>query len=336
MRAASLSLKDATALASSVLTTAGTDVAPAFATAAALVAAEADGIGSHGLSRLPGYADQVRSGKVDGRAVPVLEWTGQGSLRVDASSGFAFPAIARGLDAAASRIGQAGVVAVAIRNSHHAGVMGHHVELLAERGLVGLAFSNSPAAMAPWGGHSPIFGTNPIAFAVPRWRHAPLVIDASLSVVARGRVVQAASRGEMIPEGWALDAEGRATTDPGAALEGTMLPIGDAKGAAFVLMVEVLAAALTGGQFGFEASSFFTAEGPAPRVGQLFLVLDPRRLGGPGFLGRLEILLEAVLAQPGTRLPGDRRLAAREQARRDGIRIEETLLADLRRRAGRA
>ena len=101
MKAASLSLKDATTLASSVLTLAGTDGAPAFATAAALVAAEADGIGSHGLSRLPGYADQVLSGKVDGRAVPVLEWTGQGSLRVDASSGFSFPAIARGLDAAA-------------------------------------------------------------------------------------------------------------------------------------------------------------------------------------------------------------------------------------------
>lgn len=331
---AQLSLKEATALAVTVLLKAGTDEPAAFATAAALVAAEADGIASHGLSRLPAYADQVRSGKVDGRAQPVLDWTAQAALCVDAARGFAFPAIARGLEAAAGRIGRAGVVAVAVRNSHHAGVMGQHVELMAQRGLVALGFSNSPAAVAPWGGRAAVLGSNPVAFAAPRWRHAPLVIDASLSVAARGKVVQAARRGEPIPEGWAIDAEGRATTDAEAALGGSLLPIGQAKGAALVLMVEVLAAALSGSQFGFEASSFFTAEGDPPRIGQLFLLLDPRRLGGPGFLGRLEILLGAVLAQPGTRLPGDRRLAQRERARNEGIRIDEALLADLRRRAG--
>lgn len=328
-----LSLGEAEFLARDVLLSARTGAAAAEATAKALVAAEVDGIGSHGLARLPAYADQALSGKVHGQAEPELAWTATGSLRVDARCGFAFPAIAAGLDAAVERAASTGVVAVAVRNSHHAGVMGHHVERLAERGLVGLAFSNSPAGIAPWGGAVGLFGTNPIAFAVPRTGRAPLVIDTALSKVARGKIMVAAQAGEPIPEGWALDVAGRPTTDAKAALAGTMLPLGDAKGAALVLMVELLAAALTGGRFGFEAGSFFTADGPPPRIGQLFLVLDPERLGGPDVVPRIETLLAAILQQPGTRLPGDRRLAIRERARRDGIRVEPKLLAELRRRA---
>lgn len=324
----------ATELATAALVAAGTAGPAARATAEALVAAEADGIASHGLARLAAYADQVRSGKVAGDAAPVLEWAGSACLRVDAARGFAFPAIAAGLDAALARVGEAGVVAVAVRNSHHAGVMGHHVERLAARGSVGLAFSNSPAGIAPWGGMVGLFGTNPIAFAAPRAGAPPLVVDTALAKVARGRVMVAAQRGEPIPEDWALDAQGRPTTDAKAALAGTMAPLGDAKGAALVLMVEILAAALTGGRFGFEAGSFFTADGPSPRIGQLFLAFDPARLAGDGFAARLELLLTAILAQPGTRLPGDRRLAHRERSRRDGLALDPDLLADLRRRAG--
>lgn len=329
-----LSLEEAGALAREVLRGAGTAERAAAITAGALVAAEADGIASHGLSRLPAYADQARSGKVDGKAEPVLEWTGPASLRVDARRGFAFPAIAAGLEAAIPRTAETGAVAVAVRDSHHAGVLGHPVERAAERGLVALAFSNSPAGIAPWGGSVGVFGTNPIAFAAPREGRPPLVVDTALSKVARGKIMVAAQAGEPIPEGWALDAQGRPTTDPKAALAGTMLPLGDAKGAALVLMVEILAAALTGAHFGFEAGSFFTADGPSPRVGQLFLLLHPERLAGPGFPARLEILIAAILRQPGTRLPGDRRLALRERARAHGLRIDAKLLGELRRRPG--
>jgi (2R)-3-sulfolactate dehydrogenase (NADP+) len=332
---AHLTLSEARDLAHAVLVAAGTSPQNAAAVADALVAAEADGIASHGLSRLPAYADQVKSGKVAGAAVPALHWTAEATLRVDAGAGFAFPAVAAGLDAAAGRVAQTGIVGVAVYASHHAGAMGHHVEKLAARGLAGLAFSNSPSAIAPWGGSAGVFGTNPIAFAVPRAGAAPLVIDASLSKVARGKIMVAAQRGTAIPDDWALDPEGRPTTDPKAALEGTMLPIGDAKGAALVLMVEILAAALTGGQFGFEASSFFTADGPAPRIGHLFVVMDPARLGGPDFAARLEVLLGAILGQDGTRLPGDRRLGARAKAATAGISVPAALLEDLRARAER-
>lgn len=329
-----LTLDDARALARAALMAAGTSAENAAITAAALVAADADGIASHGLSRLPAYADQVATGKVRGAAVPALDWTATATLRVNAGRGFAFPAVAAGLAAAAERVRETGIVGVGVHASHHAGAMGHHVEWLAERGLAGLAFTNSPSAIAPWGGSQGVFGTNPVAFAVPRAGKPPLVIDASLSKVARGKIMVAAQRGQPIPDDWALDADGKPTTDAKAALAGTMLPVGDAKGAALVLMVEILAAALTGGQFGFEASSFFTADGPSPSIGHLFVVMDPVRLGGDAFSARLETLLGAILSQEGTRLPGDRRIAARTKAAAEGISIPDDLAADLRRRAG--
>jgi (2R)-3-sulfolactate dehydrogenase (NADP+) len=299
----------------------------------ALVAAEADGIPSHGLSRVPAYADQAIAGKVAGHATPRLSETAPGALMVDAADGFAFPAIAKGVARATEMVRSAGVVGVGVTNSHHFGVAAYHVEKPAAAGLVALAFGNSPQGIAPWGGSKGLFGTNPIAFASPRAGASPLVIDLSLSKVARGKIMVAAQRGEAIQEGWALDAEGRPTTDAKAALAGTMLPLGDAKGYALVLMVELLAAALTGANFGYQASSFFDAKGGPPRVGQFFLVIDPARFAGPGYAQRVGELTAAILAQPGTRLPGDRRLAARAKAATQGIAIPDDLLRQLESRA---
>jgi (2R)-3-sulfolactate dehydrogenase (NADP+) len=320
-------------LAARVLGAAGASPDNADCVAAALVAAELDGIASHGLSRLPFYADQVKSGKIDGGAVPAVTRPAASAIRVDARSGFAFPAIEAGLHAANEAVGATGLVAVAVSNSHHCGVAGHHVERLAEKSLVGILFANTPGGIAPWGGKRAIFGTNPVAFACPRQDGPPLVIDLSMSLVARGKVMVAATKDEPIPEGWALDWDGKPTTDAKAALGGTMLPIGGAKGAALALMVEILAAALTGSQFGFEASSFFEAEGAPPHVGQLFLVIDPS-VFAPGFADRVAVLCEAMLADPGVRLPGARRYATREKLAKDGIPVPEKLMVELRRRVG--
>jgi len=320
-----LNLAEAEDLAIAVLTAAGTSAANARHVAEALVKAEREGIASHGLSRLPAYADQAASGKVDGQVEPAVEPVGAAALRVDARAGFAYPALAAGIDAAIPMARNAGCVAIAIANSHHFGVAGHPAERLADAGLVGLVFGNSPAAIAPWGGTTPLFGTNPIAFGCPRRDRPPLVIDLSLSKVARGKIMVAAQKGDPIPEGWALDGDGRPTTDAAAALKGAMLPMGDAKGAALVLMVELLAAALTGSHFGYEASSFFSADGPPPRVGQFLLAVEPTRLAGDAFHARVEVLLAAMLDQPGTRLPGDRRLDKRSETGRDGIRIPAVL-----------
>ena len=204
--------------------------------------------------------------------------------------------------------------------------MGLTVARLAEAGLVGLMVANTPAAMAPAGGRRALLGTNPIACAFPMTGADPVVIDLSLSTVARGRIVQARARGEPIPEGWALDAAGAPTTDPEAALAGTLLPLGGAKGAALALMVEALAAGLTGARYAFEASSFLDAEGGPPATGQMLLAIDARATGGD--LRHLDALFAAIAAEPGVRLPGQRRRAARRRAEAEGIEVPETLLRD--------
>jgi (2R)-3-sulfolactate dehydrogenase (NADP+) len=320
------------ALAARVLQRAGARSDVAAAVAAALVAAELDGIPSHGLSRLPFYADQVASGKVDGCAVPAVERPAAGLVRCDARNGLAYPAIAAGLAAGEACLHEQGIVGVAVANSHHCGVLGHWVEGLAARGVVGLAFANTPAAIAPAGGARALFGTDPVAFACPRRDGPPLVIDLSMSVVARGRIMLAASRGEAIPAEWARDAAGRPATDPRVALAGTMAAIGGAKGTMLALMVELLAAALTRSQFGFEASSFFDPAGPPPRVGQFFVLVDPAPLGGSAVLDRIDALCRAMLEEPGVRLPGDRRRASRAALAARGITVPRQLCDELERR----
>ncbi len=328
-----LSLDELRALAVAVLVANDTSKTNAACVAEALVAAEADGQKGHGMSRLSSYAAQAASGKVDGLAVPVAEDVSAAAVRIDAKWGFAFPAMALAIRRVAVLAADTGIAVAAVRRSHHFGQAGYHVERLAERGLVGLVFGNSPKAIAPWGGRDGIFGTNPIAFAAPRRQGLPLLIDLSLSKVARGKVMLAAKRHEAIPEGWAFDADGRPTTDADAALAGTMAPMGDAKGAALVMMVEILAAALTGANFGFEASSFFDADGPPPGVGQMLLAIDPERLSGGLFSERIETLLNAVLVQSGTRLPGARRQELRARAATDGVALPRALVDELRKLA---
>ena len=331
-----LTLHELHELATDALIRSSTSPENARTVAEALVAADRDGIASHGVSRIPFYADQAASGKVDGFARPEISSSANAAVCVDARDGFAYPAIRLGLARGLECVSEHAVVGVTISNSHHSGAGGYHVEPPAERGLVALGFTNTPSAIAPWGGIRSSFGTNPIAFACPRSGATPLVVDLSLSRAARGKIVLAAEREEPIPADWAVDADGLATTDAQAALAGSMLPIGEAKGAALALVVEILAAGLSGSNFAFEASSFFTPRGPAPRIGQCFILIDPTRFAGEAFTDRVEVLLRHVLEQDGARLPGARRLAHRRAAERDGVVIPEALYEDLRRRGARA
>jgi (2R)-3-sulfolactate dehydrogenase (NADP+) len=251
-------------------------------------------------------------------------------IKVDAADGFAFPAIAAGLAAAEAAVKATGIVAVSVTRSHHCGVAGHHVERLARKGFVGLMFANTPGAMAVWGGRRPLLGTNPIAFAAPNGE-APLVVDLSLSKVARGKLLVAKQKGERIAEGIALDPEGRPTMDPEEGLKGSLLPLGDAKGAALALMVEILAASLTGSNHAFEASSFLDSRGGPPRVGQLILAFDPAAFSDD-FTGRLGVLLGAIGAEQGARLPGARRYALRKKHRAEGLDLPADLLRAIRAR----
>ncbi|MHA1524761.1 MAG: Ldh family oxidoreductase [Alphaproteobacteria bacterium] len=314
---------------SAALHQAGTAPDNAKLVAQALVAAEIDGHAGHGISRVASYAAQARSGKVDGHATPSLTWATDAVARVDAGGGFAFPALAMARDALAQRAAKYGLAAAAIFRSHHFGQAGYTVEKLAEQGLVALLLGNSPAAIAPHGGARPLLGTNPLAAAFPR-KSAPLVIDVSLAKMARGKVMVAARDNVALPEGVALDDKGHPTTDAKAALHGSMLPIGDAKGAGLALMVELFAAAVVGANFGFEATSFFDARGGPPLVGQLLVAFAPGVLSGGAYEARLEAMIAAMLAQPGVRLPGSTRLARRDKALAQGLVVDAATLDQIR------
>jgi len=328
---ATLSIDDLQRRVAGALERAGASEPMAAATARSLVLAEAQALGSHGLSRVAQYATHLRNGRVDGHAVAVVSRSKGAVALVDAAEGLAFPACALAVDEAARRAREFGIGFVGVVRSHHAGVIVDHLRPLAEAGLVGLGFANSPAAMPAAGGRHPLFGTNPVAALFPRRDAAPLLIDLSLSEVARGKLMVAAKEGRPIPLGWALDAEGRPTTDPKAGLGGSMLPIGavsSSKGAMLALVVELLVTALIGANFGFEASSFFVDEGNRPGIGQAFLVIDPDALAGrEAFLDRLEVLIAEMLIDESVRLPGARREALLERARTDGVAVADAVLA---------
>jgi (2R)-3-sulfolactate dehydrogenase (NADP+) len=290
------------------------------------VAAEAEGQSGHGLSRVPQYAAFLRNGRADGRAEPVIRAERGGAVLVDACHGLAYPAVARAVDEAATRAAAHGIAFAGITNSHHSGAMGLPVAALARRGLVALAFTNSPAAMPVPGGRRALLGTNPVAAAFPRRGADPLVIDMALSEVARGKIMVAAREGQPIPEGWALDATGNPTTDAKAALSGAMLAMGGTKGALLAVIVELLCCALTSAAFGFEADSFFAEEGNRPRLGQAIIAIDPGALTGrDAFLERVEALVEAMLADGGVRLPGSRRSVLAAAAAADGVEVPAML-----------
>jgi (2R)-3-sulfolactate dehydrogenase (NADP+) len=321
-----VSFERAEARLTDIFAAAGASPANAASVAWALVMAEADGLKGHGLSRVPTYLAMLKSGKIDGQVVPKASRPKPGVLAIDAGHGFAYPAIDLAIAEIPDLARDQGIVAAPIRRSNHCGAAGLHVERLAEQGLVALLFANTPGAIAPWGGSKPVFGTNPIAFAAPLAGREPVVIDMALSKVARGPIVAAKQKGQAIPEGWALDVHGKPTTDAAAALAGTMVPLGDAKGATLAMMVEILAAALVGAHFGFQASSFLDAEGGPPDTGQLILAIDPHAMGGNWFDERMRALVHAIEAQEGTRLPGVRRLTLRAKARAEGIDMPEEML----------
>jgi (2R)-3-sulfolactate dehydrogenase (NADP+) len=273
----------------------------------------------------------LRNGRADGAAHPAMVADRAGVCLIDNRDGLPYVSAEWAVREATQRARRNGIAFAGIRNSAHVGVLGIHLLPVAEAGLVGFAFTNSPAAIPPWGGRKPLFGTNPVAAVFPRNNAQPVVIDLALTTVVRGRIMMAMRKGERIPEGWALDRHGKPTTDPKEAIEhGSLFPIGGAKGAMLALMFELVCAALTGAAIGPEADSFFSEEGNKPRIGQAFIAIDPAALAGMDqFSERIETVVATMLADPEVRLPGARRFAAEKAARAGGIDIADDLLAQI-------
>lgn len=320
-----MTLDEVRTLATEVLLANGMSAANARVVADVITCAEGDGTRSHGLFRLAGYVSAMKNGRVDGKAIPEVVDAAPGLVLVDSRDGFAPPAVAAGRQPVMEKARRQGIAALGLVRNNNLNALWWDVEAFGTAGYLAVAMANTRSFVAPWGGREALFGTDPIAFACPRRDAPPLVFDFATSAAARGEIQVAASEGHAIPEGWALDGNGNPTTDPKAAIDGVLLPFGGHKGSAVMIMIELLAAAFTGGNLCFESSDQFARHGGdagPSNAGELIVVIDPAGFHG-NFLDRAESLFERILGQGGARLPGDRRYANRKRA--DGVAVPAVL-----------
>lgn len=324
MTTVQLTVDEIEELARSCLAANGCDEPNARAVARTISAAERDGAVSHGLFRLPGYVASLRSGKVNGAAVPREEPLTPAAIRLDGDRGFAPLAIEYGIPLLAEAAAGLGVAVLAIRNSFHFAALWPEVEALAERGLVGLACTAHTPMVAPYGASTPFFSTNPIAFAYPRPGADPYVFDMATAAMARGEIGVAARDGRELPPGVGLDADGNPTTDAAKVHDGgVILPFGGYKGSAIATMIELLAAGLVGDNFSYEAGAADNRDGGPAIGGELIVALSPDLLAGPGWAEHADAFLtELSRLGDGVRLPGARRFTNRSSDRPRAVNAE--------------
>lgn len=272
-----------------------------------VVTAERDGSLSHGLFRVPGYVASLRSGKVNGRAHPLVTHRTPVIVNVHGQNGYAPLAIELGLPVLAEAAKKMGVAVMAIVHTHHFAALWPEVEAISAYGLIGLACTCYTPLMAPHGGNKRLFGTNPIAFAWPRPGRDPVVIDMATAAMALGEVQIAAREGHSVPPGTGLDSNGKPTVDPGQIVKGMLLPFGGYKGSAIALMVELLSAGAVGERFSFEAGEADNKDGGPPRGGEFMLAISPEHVAGSGWVEHCESFFHQFEAIDGARLPGSRR-----------------------------
>ena len=290
-----------------------------------IIDAELSGIKSHGFHYLPIYCNHLKIGKIKGSAKASFDKISHSSIKVNADNGFAHSAINLGFNTFFNMCSDEGISCMSIYNSYNCGVLGFHTKRIAEKGFIGLGFTNAPASIAPVGGIKPVVGTNPFSLAVPLNGKAEIIIDQSASIVAKSEISVRAKTGESIPEGWAFDAEGNTTTNAQEALKGTMAPSGGYKGFGTGLMVEIFTACIAGGNLGTQASSFAGEDGGPPSTGQFFIAVNPEKFNS-NYSTSIKTLIESIIGQEGARLPGSKRKAAFQQNQNRDIEISDQLL----------
>jgi (2R)-3-sulfolactate dehydrogenase (NADP+) len=321
-----------TTLVASALRSSGASETQARAAAKYLVAADAQGLATHGVARVPLYCGHVKSGRAKGDAVPRVVRDSGAACLIDGGTGLGFEPAELAVAEAGARARAHGIGFAGITNGHHCGALGILLEPAAAKGLVALAFSTAPAAIPAWGGKRPLFGTNPVAAVFPRRGEPPLIIDLSLTQVTRGRIMLLQKEGKPVPEGWGMDQDGTPTTDPDKILYGgSLYAIGGLKGTMLALVVELMCCALTGALLSHELESFYLEQASPLRLGQAFLAIDPAALAGADvYNDRVEALIDAMMEEEAVRLPGERRRECIARAERDGIEIGDDLLKQLR------
>ncbi|NHQ73732.1 Ldh family oxidoreductase [Roseovarius gahaiensis] len=282
-----------------------------------------------GLYYLESYCKQLETGRVKGDVAPVVTRPRPGVVEVDAKFGFAQPAFAKGLPEALEAARDCGVASLAVGHAHTCTSLGYFTEQIARAGLIGLGLTNASPIVAPPGGKTRVIGTNPIAFSVPDGKGGiAMQFDQSTTTVALGKITMAKAAGEAIPEGWAVDADGQPTTDPEAALGGSLVSMGGYKGWGFGLMAELLAAGLTGGVVSRDVKPLKAPDGPPHDLGQYYLLMDPDASGA--FFDRLAQVEAGVAldAERGARMPGQ------GKAPTDPVTLDDAVWQQVRALAG--
>lgn len=319
-----------------VLTAAGLPERAAELVADSLVDAESRGISSHGVTRTRIYSERLRAGMIDATAEPIIVKDRAGAVQLDARNAVGHVGARAGLDLAVSRAREGAVCVVGVANSNHCGTLAYFTRAAARDGLVAIAMSTAPPTMVYFGGRTRAVGTNPISFAVPRPDGPPIVVDMATSATARGKIILANQLGQDIPDGWAVDSDGRATTDAAAALLGSVTPFAGPKGSGLAMMVELLAGAMVAGVTGAGIGDMYEHWTRPQRVAHLFVVLNPDAwLGRDAFLAHVGDFAAQVHGLPPAEgfdsvlLPGEVEEAALSRAMRDGVLLSETVFHDL-------
>ncbi len=313
---------------------AGARAETAEALAKSAVSAEASGMPPVGLAHFLDHLKALEAGRIDGRALPEIMRPLPCLFHVDGHGGAAQTGFDAVFDALVETATAYGLALFAQKNTYTSGELGYFAERLASEGLVAMAATNGPALLAGSGSTRPVYCTNPLAFAAPRDDGPPLLIDQASSQTAFGNVRLAARQGRLIPQGWAIDADGNPTTDPIRAMKGAMLAYGGQRGANVALMVEVLAAGLSGANWSLDAPSF-TSGGESPGAGLTVLAIAPAALD-PDFPSRLGRQLRRLAGEYGVHVPGGRKEAASKRAATDGINVGASVLAAIAAFAGRS
>jgi LDH2 family malate/lactate/ureidoglycolate dehydrogenase len=263
-----------------------------------LLQADLRGVDSHGMIRLPVYAERIQKGVVNSRPVPNVVRSNAATALLDGDNGLGAVVGSRAMEKAIELAADAGISFVGVRRSNHFGIAAFYVQKAVRKGLIGCAASNAPPHMAPFGGRVRFLGTNPLSVGIPAGKQPPLIFDASTSVVARGKIIVAAKEGKPIPPGWAIDPDGNPTTDAKAALAGSVLPFGGAKGSAISLLIDVLCGVLTGSAFGLTLNTLENLEAEQ-NLGHVFMAMRTDIfVTMEDFASRMDELLQTLKSSP--------------------------------------
>ena len=324
------------ALAARAFTAHGVAEADAADTAQVLVLGDLFGHHTHGVDRVPSYCERLAAGGINPRARPEAERLAAAMATLDGGNGLGPVVGMRALRTAMEMARECGIAIVLARSSNHFGAIAPYCWLAAQEGFASIIGSNSTPTIAPTGGRDARVGNSPLGFGVPHPGGDPVILDMAMSVVARARIRSALKKGESIPPTWGTDRDGEPTTDPKAALEGFLLPIGGYKGYGLALVVDLFAGLLSGASYLTHVKSWQDEPGHPQGLGHFFVIVDTRRLGSEAWLaermadfaGILHSTPPADPAKP-VLLPGEIELGRLERHRREGLAIDPALLQRL-------